>query len=129
MSILDYIKTKKEKAQESRDYFNKIFPHGEVQRDTVKEVIKQLFPDHTDFNLFFTYVVIKEFNLNEDWDEERISSRTDKEIKKVGPKLNDNQKLLLMLLLSVDTQVERLISSDEYLEIINDSFNKIKNNL
>ena len=125
MSILDFIKSKEEKQKESKDYRNKVFPHGDVHRDTIEALIKTLFPDYQDFNVFFTYIVIKEIHLCSEAKEEKISRDTERELKKVRPKLKDQEKLLLMILLSIDLQSTELLSYDTYLELVNHSYEKI----
>lgn len=127
MSILDFIKSKEEKKQESNNYFNKVFPQGEIQRDTIKKLIEHLFPEHQDFNLFFSYIVIKEFHLDSEDNEEKITRKTEKELKKLRPKLKNHEKLLLMILLSIDLQSTELLNYDTYLELVNTTFNKIHN--
>ena len=125
MSIIDFIKTKEQKQKESKDYFNKVFPHGEVHRDTVKEVIERLFPNHKDSNLFFSYIVIKELHLEEEADEERINNKTERELKKVRPKLKGEEQILLMILLSIDLQSPHLLTTNQYIDITNDSLTRL----
>lgn len=125
MSIIDFIKTKEQKQKESKEYFNKVFPHGEVHRDTVKEVIEILFPDHKDSNLFFSYIVIKEQHLEEEADEDRINNNTERELKKVRPKLKEKEQIVLMILLSIDLQSPHLLTANQYIDIVNDSMTKL----
>ena len=125
MSIIDFIKTKDQKEKESKDYLNKIFPHGDVQKKAVKNVIEVLFTQHKDFDLFYTYIVIKELHLDEGADEEVINSKTEKELKKVRPKLNDEQVIVIMILLSIDIQSPQLLTGDQYIELINRSLDSI----
>lgn len=125
MSIIDLIKTKEQKEKESSDYLNKVFPHGDDHRDAVKKVIKRLFPKHSDFDLFFTYIVIKELHLEVDADEERINNKTERELRKVKPKLNDEEVIVIMILLSIDLQSPQLLSADQYIELINTSLDSI----
>lgn len=128
MSILDFIKTKEQKKQESSDYFNKLFPYGEVHRDTIKELILEIFPLHSDFNLFFTYIVIKENHLDESLERDRIQIRSDREFKKIKPSLSDFEKMKFMILLSIDMQSPHLLSKEEYLELLNTSLKELDQN-
>lgn len=125
MSIIDFIKTKEQKQIESKEYFNKVFPHGEVHRDTVKQVIESFFPDHKDSNLFFSYIVIKELHLEEEADEDRINNKTERELKKVRPKLKEKEQIVLMILLSIDLQSPHLLTANQYIDIVNDSMTKL----
>lgn len=125
MSIIDFIKTKEEKEKESDEYFNKLFPRGAEHRDTVKEVIEKLFPEHKDFDLFYTYIVIKELHLDPESDEDRVNLKTQKELNKIRPKLGDDQMIVIMILLSIDLQSPKLLTVDEYIELINNSLTAI----
>ena len=127
MSIIDFIKTKEQKQKESKEYFNKVFPHGEVHRDTVKEVIESLFLNHKDSNLFFSYIVIKELHLQDEADEDRINNRTERELKKIRPKLKGEEQVLLMILLSIDLQSPHLLTANQYVDIVNDSLTNLVN--
>ena len=112
MSLSSLFRSKEEVAKEAKDYFELLFPFGETQRDNIKNAIHTLFPNHSDSNLFFTYIVMKEMIIK-GFDEDR----TQKELDKVKPTLSENEKETLNKILNYDLKLESLASTEDYLNL------------
>ena len=110
MSLSSFFRSKEEVEKENKDYFEQLFPFGETQRDNIKKAIHFLFPNHSDSNLFFTYIVMKEKTIK-GFDQEKI----EKDLLKVKPKLSVLDQIQIRKLLAFDLALESLASSEEYL--------------
>ena len=112
MSLSSLFRTKEEVEKEAKDYFEQLFPFGETQRDNIKKVIHSLFPNHSDSNLFFTYIVMKEMIIK-GFDD----IRTQKELDTVKPALSENDKETLNKILNYDLKLDSLASIEDYLNL------------
>ena len=112
MSLSSLFRSKEEVAKEAKDYFEQLFPFGETQRDNIKKAIHSFFPNHSDSNLFFTYIVMKEMIIK-GFDD----IRTQKELDTVKPALSENDKETLNKILNYDLKLDSLASIEDYLNL------------
>lgn len=99
----DY-KTKKEREEEFQNYFKKIFPYGETQKEMVENILGQLIKEKHKKQLLMHYIMIKEAMIdaaNKDY--EVISANIErKKIIKLTAELKECIKLLIYKDLAVD---------------------------
>lgn len=110
MSLSSFFRSKEEVEKETKDYFEQLFPFGEIQRDNIKKAIHSVFPNHSDSNLFFTYIVMKEKTIK-GVDQEKI----EKDLLNVKPKLSDADQIQIKKLLAFDLDLKFLASTEDYL--------------
>ena len=54
------LRSKEEKEQDFKKYFNLIFPYGEPQREKVIHLLTELLPDYKKDYLILHYILVKE---------------------------------------------------------------------
>ncbi len=109
MSLNSLFKSKEEKAQDSKEYLDKLFPFGLEQRDMLMEVTNILFPDHKKTNLFFNYIVAKQNYLDEKLTDDKREKNVTKFIKRIRPRLDQEKQEQILQVIIYDCQLESLI--------------------
>lgn len=114
MSINDLFKSKEDKEKDSLAYQKMIFPLGLEQRDLLKKVIESTFPDQVKKNVFYYYVVAKQFSieLDNDLDKNKMIGKT---LSKVRPRLNPIQKEQFLSILSKDLELDVLVNYENFI--------------
>ena len=97
-------KSKEEREKEYQEYFKKIFPYGEAQRQRVLEILARLNNGNQEKQLMMHYVLIKEaMTDSEIKDYEAITAKIEKKrIVKLTPGLKDCIRILIYKDLAMD---------------------------
>jgi hypothetical protein len=101
-------KSKKEREEEYREYYNKIFPYGEPQKQKVREILVGLINEKNVSSLMMHYILIKEAMLDsETKDYEEIAARIEKKrIIKLTPEIRECIRILIDKDLAMDESLE-----------------------
>ena len=97
-------KSKKEREKEYQEYFHKLFPYGEPQKQKVQELLIELIRKKQGNQLMMHYVLIKEAMIDsEDRDYEAIAARVEKgRYVKLNSELKDCIRILIYKDLAMD---------------------------
>lgn len=97
-------KSKEEREKEYQDYFHKIFPYGEPQKQKVEELLVNLLSKSQGNQFMMHYILIKEAMIDSvDKDYEAIAASVEKKrIVKLTPDLKDCVRILIYKDLTMD---------------------------
>ena len=88
--MFNLFESQEEKEAKRKAFQEKIFPHGDGQRNKVKEALEQTFPERNIKQLLYEYIILKEKVLDDEKDIVKINLK---------PKMTDIEfdKLLSIL--------------------------------
>lgn len=96
-------KSKEERERDYQNYFNKIFPYGESQKQKVENILGELVNKKEQNELMMHYILIKEAMIDTEEDYETIAKRIEKKrIVKLTPELKECICILINVDLAID---------------------------
>lgn len=96
-------KSKEERERDYQNYFHKIFPYGESQKQKVENILGELVNKKEQNELMMHYILIKEAMIDTDEDYETIAKRIEKKrIVKLTPELKE----CICILINVDIAID-----------------------
>lgn len=101
-------KSKEEREKEYQDYFHKIFPYGEPQKQKVEELLVNLLKKNKGNQFMMHYILIKEAMIDSEVkDYETIAAGIEKKrFVKLTPELKDCIRILIYKDLAMDESLE-----------------------
>lgn len=100
--------SKEERQRKYEEYFKKVFPYGNGQREKISSILSELFPKEKLKYLLMHYILIKESVVGEDKLDYESSARKIAK-KKIIKVTKETQELMIALLkadLSIDEKLE-----------------------
>lgn len=96
--------SKEEKERLYKEYFNKVFPYGEIQRQKVQDILSALIEKKRSSQLMMHYILIKEAMIDSaDKNYEQIAAKIEKmKFIKLTPELKKCVRLLIYKDLEID---------------------------
>lgn len=108
-------RSKEEKEQDFKKYFNLIFPYGEPQREKVIGLLSELLPDYKKDYLVLHYILVKEKVIKQ---EKTVDDSIRAAERKSAIKITDRLTTVLRNLLITDLKITKELKYPTKAEIL-----------